>query len=158
MIKSLIFISILFSFSVQASQSFCGNLGTVRSGYDGDYYVSSLVLYNASVSNISSTAYNDKYLNIRNDDNSVTNGYDAVDLIERLFFKQQGEQLVDYAYEQPALRNLKIEVCLYDYKVSTRNNGSRVEARANDAHQRLLDQLKLDIDAIPASVSSQLKP
>jgi hypothetical protein len=135
MTKILLILAALISISANASNQFCGNLGTVRSGYDGDYYVSSIVLYNGSITNDSATAYNDKYLNVRNDNNSVTNGFDTVDLIERIFFKQKAEQIVDYAWEQQSLRDLKIEVCLEDFNISTRNNGGRIEARANDAKE-----------------------
>lgn len=131
---SILFLALtLLATQALATTKFCGNLGTVRAGYDGDDFISSIVLYDKNILDDPATAYNDKYLNIRNDDNSVTDGYETVALLKRLFQKETQENLVDYAYETQKLRGLDFQVCLYGYTISTRNNGGRVEARANNA-------------------------
>lgn len=133
--NKLFLLILVLASGVEASTQFCGNLGTVRQAYNGDYYTSSIVLYNGSVANIASTPYNDKYLNVVNADNTVAEGYDTIDLLERLFEKEIGMDLSEYAYDQVKLRGLNFEVCLFDYVLNTRNNnaGGRVEARANAA-------------------------
>lgn len=131
--KKLILLILALASTAKAANQFCGNLGTVRAGYNGDDFISSVVLYDKNATDKASTAYNDKYLNIRNDDNSVADGYESVELLKRLFKKETGENLVDYAYESSKLRQLNFQVCLFDFQISTRHSGSRVEARANTA-------------------------